>query len=729
MPVVSAFFLVISLALGVIYGPQLRPWSWGPAMAALALAVLSAVPALLRKRTSRSDFGMLALGVLVAGWFAARAWVSPAPEMAQADLLLLACAVGAFLCVRAAEGQSRAERVLIWGTALLLVASIFVAGMQFMDPSFSPIFHSRIVDLPTGFFAHYNEGANFVIGTTLLVAGAALFGQHSRWTQIFFGLVVIAGIIAVYFTRSRGGLLGLTVGGGVFVIAAAWTASRQKLAWFAPAMIALPIICLGVVGFLMLSWSHAQTARGYAASEQLLDNDIRLYLVGIAISCIGLHPWAGGGSRSYGWECYRFWESSVQGQGHARPEFIHNELLQAVTDYGIIGGAALLLWVMLTIMIAVTRMGTPIKEKSNSLAWQVGGIAAFMGVFTQSNFSFVFHMMPLTVLLGICLGYASRTSRSPQTANASNIATKILLCGAACLCITALSNYGVKGTRVSLILWPSMFGKQPSNSLEERLQSISSAIDLWPQSAFYMDRAFLLRELAGRAGKNWAQTEEMQKSVKDLSTALAMNPYDPSITINQANLLSSLTLDAEAEEAYAKTLSYQGGMENAFLGHSYFAQHLYTKGIRQYRAGELNEALETLESAADQIDKSSAIIPWHQQELRVEIHSSLGAVREMLNDYKGALEAYDFTCTMPGGHIAHFRAGLLLRRMGVEAWESRQPSNALAYFIEAKRRATISGNIPPSYTSKQREELLTYLDTNIAFLEQTKVTPTQGLIK
>jgi hypothetical protein len=151
--------------------------------------------------------------------------------------------------------------------------------------------------------------------------------------------------------------------------------------------------------------------------------------------------------------------------------------------------------------------------------------------------------------------------------------------------------------------------------------------------------------------------------------------------------------------------------------------------VRQYRAGELNEALGTIETATEQIKQSYAIIPWNRLDLVVEICSSLGAAREAVQDNVGALQAYDFTCTIPGGHIAHFRAGLLLRKMGAEAWEKRQPADALAYFIEAKRRATISGNIPADFTAQQSIELTTYLDNKIAFLKSTQITPTPSLFK
>ncbi|MGL4401396.1 MAG: O-antigen ligase family protein, partial [Luteolibacter sp.] len=343
MSVISSIFLVISLALAVVFGSQLRAWTWGPALLALGFALLAAVPAIWKSKRSPLNLGLVTLGIITTGWFAARAWISPVAELNQADLLLLASAVGAFLCFRAIEGSPAAERVLIWGIGLLLLANLWVAGVQVFHPDFSPIFPKRIVKFPTGFYSHYNEGANFVIGASMLLAGAALFGRHSLATRIFFGILVVGGMAEVYFSRSRGGIFGAAAGYAVFAMVALVIAKRRNSKWFAPSIVALPLIALGVAAFLYLSWQDAMVTRaGTDQVTKLLDNQIRFHLAGIAVSCIGIHPWSGGGSRSYSWECYQFWDTKVQGGGGARPDLIHNELLQAATDYGIIGAGLLL---------------------------------------------------------------------------------------------------------------------------------------------------------------------------------------------------------------------------------------------------------------------------------------------------------------------------------------------------------------------------------------------------
>lgn len=80
-------------------------------------------------------------------------------------------AIGAFVSVRGIMGDSRAERVLIWGIAMLRPANLVAIGIQVHDPGYSPIFRSSRAAprMISGFFAHYNEAANYLIASSMLV--------------------------------------------------------------------------------------------------------------------------------------------------------------------------------------------------------------------------------------------------------------------------------------------------------------------------------------------------------------------------------------------------------------------------------------------------------------------------------------------------------------------------------------------------------------------------------
>lgn len=728
MPAVSSIFLVAALILAVVIGPQTRPWTWGPAMLALGFAVTAALPVFWRKGRFAADFGLIAFGTITAAWFAWRAWISPVAELGEADLLLLAGAVGGFISIRAIEGNAAAERILIWGVALLLLANVVVVGKQVMEPSFTPVFLSRVAGFPSGFYAHYNEAANFLIASSLLVAAAALFGRQRVLTRVFWALIAIAGLAAVYFTRSRGGILGAAVGTGVFAAAALAIGQRQKARWFAPALIAIPLIGLAIGGFLLNGWEDSQELRRAGSGiDRIFDNNCRLYFLGVALSCIGLHPLAGGGSRSFSWESFRFADKSLQGDIATHiPEQVHNEWLQSATDYGIIGTGLLTGLLGTLVIVALVRILFPVpsREPTSGDAWRLGGLAALAGMFVQSCFSFVFHLLPGVLLLGICLGQLSRAAAHPEGAP-TRVFSRVLLSLAALACAILLLPTGWNATQVTKILWPGYLSGVAATSEAARVKALTEAIRLWPRPSLYQDRAFIFQEAAASSEGPKAR-EAAEQAIRDYETAELLHPYDPTPVVNRANLLSHLHRDAGAEDAYNRAIQLQGGMEPGFRGCFSLANHFLRKSIRQFSTQDPSPALVSVEIAAQQIEKAVDQMHWVIADMtdpRVSIHESLGAAREANGDYQGAMEAYDFAVTLPTGARAHYRAGVLHGKMAASDWNARRPAEALGRFIEAKGRIGRTHELPKGVTPSQRVEYLAYLDRTIAFLKGAKIEP------
>ncbi|GAA5128645.1 O-antigen ligase family protein [Luteolibacter yonseiensis] len=729
MPALSAIFLVLAFVLSVTVGSQTKPWTWGVGLLPLGVAASAALPVFWRKGRFSADFGLLALGALAAGWFAWRALTSPVTELGQADLLLLAVVMGVFVSLRAIEGNELAEKILVWGIALLLLANVVVMGRQMIDPSFTPVFRSRSNSAITGFLTHYSESANYLIASTLLVGAAALFGRHSMVTRIVWLLIAAAGLAFIGTSPSRGGILGAAVGGGVFAMAALMVGKRRQARWFPYALVAIPVVGLVIGAFLMMGWQNAQDMRGIEPGmEMVLDNSSRLYFLGMALSCIGLHPLAGGGSRSFSWECFRFGDGKAQGDiiTH-KPELVHNELVQAATDYGLIGAGLLTALLGALVIVAMIRILLSDSDRTSNTgdAWRLGGLAALAGMFTQSCFSFVFHLLPGILLLGICLGMISRTPpkdvRGPRL-----IGSKALLSLAAVGCVLLLIPFGWKGSRVTAALWPVYFSKTPLTTEESRIDALTEALRIWPQPSLFKERAFSYQQSA--VSSEGADFElATTKAIENYEQTEQLHPYDPNPVVNRANLLSLLKKDTEAEAAYNRAIRLQGGMEPCFHARFSFAKHLMTKALRQFDATDPSAALVTMESSAQQMEESLKQMHWETPDMggpRVYIHENLGSAREANGDYKGAMAAYDFASTLVNGGRVHYRAGLLYGKMADSAWSSRRPGEALGFFMEAKKRILQARqSLPTHVTPEQRAEYLSYLDKSISYLQGAKVVP------
>lgn len=732
MPVVSSVFLVLALVLAVTLGPQTRPWTWGPALLALGFAALAAVPSMWRGRKLPGDFGLMALGAMVVGWFGWRAAVSPVREFAEADGILLAVAVAGFFVTRGLSFSPRAAQSLLWGLALVLVANAAVAGWQMVDHDFSAILPRRGGGkMATGFFTHYNEAANFFVACSAIVGASALLGSHGIVARAVLLTASAAGFFALFLTKSRGGWMAAIAAAAVLLVALLVHGKRAKSKWFPAAAIATPVILIAFGGALFRGWESLQELREQSGGvEGMMDNTIRLYMLGMAAEIVKLHPWSGGGSRSFSWESFRVWDKDAYGAAGARPEFAHNELAQAATDYGLTGFILVfcLLCILAIATIARTAFETPDDPSGQRTAWQIGGLAACAGMFIQSNFSFVFHLLPGVLLLGICMGLMSTaraTDRSVRTIAVSSAGSVALLMASAFLLF-----FGWKGAQVGRALWSSYFGAPTLVSSEARIDALGEALRIWPTSALYRDRAEALHRAAGNPGDP-GFAEFALRASDDYGRAMRLHPFDPVFPINHANLLAQLQRDEDAERSYLRAISLQGGMEAGFRSRYFLASHYLNKCMRLTAGGGHGDALEAIEQAAVEIEKAvDQTPPWvinHDGfKLRVAIHENLGAVREAAEDPAGALQAYDYAASLRYGRHVHYRAGVLLGRQGVDAWSQRRAAEALALFQKAKQRVhQAGGELPAGITAGQRQEFLDYLDRTIRFLQGARIQPAE----
>lgn len=734
MPVVSSIFWVLGLAFSVAIAPQLRIWTWGPGMLCFAIAAAASAPCLWNERRNAWDTILVVIGFALFGWMGIRAYLTPVYEASRSDLLLLSMAVSTFLTLRAAISGKNAQRVIVFGLTAILAANIGVVAMQVMDPSYSPIFPNSAPRLPGGFFAHYSYGAAFLIPGSLILAGFAMFSKEHFMARILFAGGAAAGAVAVYFSKSRGGFVGIGTGVAVLLVASLLLGGREKRRWFGPAVIAIPVLLI-VLSVLFFSWlAQVEEARGGTGDiAGMLDNSIRLYLIGIAFSCIGDHPMIGGGSRSFSWECFKYWDTAAMSWGKAKPEHVHNELLQTATDYGIIGVSILLLFLISACLVAGLRLAL---DKSpggyrGADAWRVGGLAAFAGLLAQSNFEGIFRIPPGAVMLGLCVA-ALCVPAPTQAAGASRLRLASLILAALGIGLAVpLSLFGWKGTRISLLLWPSYFSST-GGGLEPKADSLTHALSIWPLPSLYHERAKTNLILANREPEGETRTNLLRATLADFQAATKLEPFSPETALGAANMLSGFGRNAEAEAEFRRAIQLQGEMEPTFYARTLFAQHLCRKGISELNDTDPSQALGTFQLAATQLEWIVKLFgPYYSSEehLRnhVTIRQGLGLGYEKIGDFKAAISAYDLAATLPYGSSSHYLAGLLYGKLAVHAWSQRESSDALRLFIEAESRINLATENPDAVTQEARAEYSAYLRKSIEFLQGAKVTPSEKI--
>lgn len=725
--VLAALFLVVALWLAVLFGPQLGQWTWGPSLAALGMALIAAFPSVFRSN-DRPSWWLFGSGMAVVTWFGLRAWFSPVGDFASADLQLLSGAVGGFLVVGVILEDRRAGRVLLWGIASLVAANAAVMGWQAVDADFSPGFVGRFSP-PSGFFGHYNPASQFLIATSVMIGGVALLSDWLRvWERALLGVVSVGGVVGIYLSGSRGGVLGVAAALVALMAMAILFGMRRGRKWSVMLLLVSPLLAIAAITMLFFSWDHAQEARGQeVGAEKVVDNAIRLHLAGIAVSCVVDHPLEGGGSRSFSWECNRYWDMKNHGLGLHRPEQVHNEILQTACDYGLVGCGLLVVFVGSLMVGGVLEnlFGGSDEGNPQDDVWRAAGLAGLAGILVQSNFSFEFHMIPGCLVLGASLAMAgcSRGARARGARRLVPVVSGVV----AVLCAFSALLYGIRGSRVVAVRWLDSFAKQADRSDGHVFEAVGRALAIWPLGEFHLERAQASRRLAVAATDARRRRELLDSACKGYAAAAEAHPFNPLPVLNLATLHAHEGREREAMAEFEKAKRLQGGLEAGYLAISCMASYLASEGARHYHQGDIDGAIMRMGMAADLLEERKLhVSEWLiDRETTIFVHENLGVMYETKGELRDAYREFDLVSATPGGYSAHLRASRLLYQEADRQWRKmRKPGEALHLFEKALERYHRSNQVSvPGISAEQRKALLEVIQRSIATLKAGKVEP------
>ncbi len=730
MTIASSIFWIAGFILSVIMGPTLKIWTWGPTMLCFAAATAFAIPNIWRDGMGKFNLYVLITGLATAAWIGGRAWFSPVEELALIDLSLVCLSVSTFIVIQNAFRSSHAQTIIITGIALLLCTNLAVMAVQTQDISYNLLIPHAARKWPAGVFRHYSHCAAFLIGSSLLLGAFSLKGSWPLIARIGLFLLALTGIAAVFITKSRSGMIGASA--GVFVIFIYWlfTCKRDDRKWSGIALILAPIILIGIVA-IALSTLEAiqQTRREGSTLIDMMDNDIRLYLYGIAFSCIGLHPFMGGGSRSFSWENYQFWKIEDMGVIGADPEHVHNEFIQVLTDYGIIGAGLITaliagIWILCTFRSFVQGECTKYPHAD---AWRIGGIAAFIGIFIQSNFEGILRTAPGAILLAICLSAASHGLIQGFTLSRKQVwLRRTALTTSSLVVICLLGFYGWKGSMVSKDLWRVVFGKN-SLSTETKIQAYSVALRHWELESLLSQRGIFYCELAKQNADKQNLTILLENAIEDFKKAGTLHPFSPLHPRNAAITLSRLKKNDEAAVYYEKAVRLQGGMEATFKSRLQYAEHLYLIGRNELFSGGTQIAIDHFTRALDLFDAFPAYVHGAPKYiLQKNLTLYLARAFEDQGEYQIALEKYDLANQIIEDPDSRYLAGFMLIKIGEKALLDGRPADALRLFSEAVIRLNQSTK-SLIITPEARAEILADLRKKMTILEQAQHRPSEQI--
>lgn len=616
----SCFFMIAALAFSMTCAPGLEPTAPGVASVLACCGLLVSVG-----WGKRLPFMCVALVAVAAGYAAWRMVNSPVEDFARSDGQLLICGV-CTLWWSAQTGRHMVFRWFIGAVLLLALANVGVGIWQWkVDPRFMALFANRKADaFPCGFYGHYNHFANYLLAAGLLAAGLVLSPERKRWLRWLLALVAVLCGYGVIISQSRGAYLAMAVGMVALLVGWVIDLRRRQVRW-------MPVIAiaafLAVPAFIGVAWKVApellaeRVQGAEAAHETLLEDCGRMGMASMAIKVAQEHPWLGSGSRAYGYELLRFWDPREMWTHSGDPLFVHNEWLQVLVDYGVVGLVMvclvwLVMWMRGLLVLALESAG-----ELPSAGMTLGALAAILAVTVQSMFSFVFHVAADVLVCGAMLGclaaqpwpFAKREVKGEAKPH-----SPILISA----CLFQISAFLLAATGIWLgwrdvPAWvvnarPDIAGTPRSS--ERRYSDVMAALH-WRND-------FRLQQQAGRAALDVSRkspddwTHWLEESARHYAIAVERHPKDYLSQLAYGMVLDEMGKVEEAGPHYRQLLPLMDTREVHYHVRYYYALHCKRFGEALWRKRQAEDGMAWLMEALRQIELT-AKTGWYEPASKV----------------------------------------------------------------------------------------------------------------
>lgn len=597
----SVVALVVALAFALAFAPTLEPTAPGMVMLLLAPALAFGAAGLREGRKGSGWFaGLLAVVSAYVLW---RAWSSPVMDYGRSDAMLFAC--GAAACVWAGWlAGKRSLKGFAIGLAVLALANLAVALIQWRDPGFTPFFSGRkTTTFPSGFYGHYNHFANFMLAAGFVAAGHALFTGSRMKARFGWGLVTLACVVGIMLSQSRGALLAVASGSAVLLVAWLLDLKRRKSRHFGIALLGVvlvvPLLAFG-------GWKIAESILSTRVAEggKLSDDSGRLEMAAMALEMAGNHPPSGGGSRSFSYELFEYWNPDELWTGSADADFVHNELLQTLADYGWVGLLLVvaLLFGLLLRGVLVLAIEPEREGGGRSAALTAGALAGIAAMLTQSMFSFVFHMAPDVIVFGALAGIVIGRPWPFASMRSSFPGKPRLLQGVVLAFAIGLVIFGWRDAAAWWIAARPGASRQEASGII-RHEKVARALAVRPDFRLERRGAEDASEVARGASPEdaavWKDT-----TIRHLRSLVARHPKEYSARLALAMQLDGTDGYQEAGALYRSLIPLLDTRESHYRTHFQYGSHAYRCGYALWQARRPAEGLAWGLEAKRQMERS-----------------------------------------------------------------------------------------------------------------------------
>ena len=373
--------------------------------------------------TSRiADLGLL-MAAVFCGYIALRAWISPVAYFGREDAMLVLAWFVVYALSSTVLGNLRQRIAVIKLMTALAIVNLGIGWYQFAGHQEFSIFPGAVRNYGErigGVFFNPNHLAAFLAVVAPMLISLVVFGRGRPSYRALFAFVAVMSLLGVGMTRSRGGLLALSAGLGTLLILGlplAWLFWKRHLSGRAGKLV--PVVAVALAALLI---GGAVFANGQALQQRFGANAFRLETNRQLFwkSALQQHEesgsaWIGAGSRAFRYEGRRLRSPQVH-VAVAEAEFVHNDWLQLLADYGWLGvgllaalivahgGRALVF--LREDLIRKLRRGSRSSRplQNNHLALVFGALAGLVALAVHAVFDFHLHTPAVALWSAVLFG-------------------------------------------------------------------------------------------------------------------------------------------------------------------------------------------------------------------------------------------------------------------------------------------------------------------------------------
>jgi O-antigen ligase len=583
----SIVYVTLILLLGVLLGGPLvlgaiRPWIYLPPFFILLVVALLGLKRAFFSREAEAwkpDLIDLFAGLFVL-YAVGRSLISPLEYDSRLESLkVIAYAITFFTCRYGI--QRRAHGLLILVALLVLGVGVSLFGFYLKsNPEFHPFgetFHLYYAPRLTATYGCPNHVGFFLVMTTSIAFSIGFFSHLSWIRRIIVLYSTVPMIAAIGFTLSRGSWIALVFA----LLAITLTALRLgKIKRWIPIVFLVGILAAAISFALLNQDFKRRLSEGLDPETLRINTDYcRVQLVMDSIKIFKDFPLLGTGPATFLYMHPRY-------QGPNYPSlavFTHNDYLNTLTDYGSIGLALALFFVILT-SIQLSRHPRSGIEWHDRVFLSLAS-ASMSALIIHSFVDFNLHIPANALIFFALIGLGLRPTHPPIEVTTPSQKPYGGLVLALCVLFYFLFQLQ-KTARGYFPMW-SIQRQEASVSSENYLSTLEEAFQNDPDSPVIAsalgDR---YRLLASKNREKEIRYPLVLKAIAWYEKAHQLNPLDDTITIRLAMSYDLMERYMEAYQYYRLALQNQpySGYFWVELASHYWRQGLLSKAMETYQA-------------------------------------------------------------------------------------------------------------------------------------------------